>query len=373
MRIGINAQRFEGQRLGVARYIEYLLKHWATMLEPSEEVVLYLRRPLPPGDPLPAGPFRAEVLRPELTGLAWENVSLRRGAKGADVLFGPSYTLPLAYRGRSVVALHSVNEVWPGTHPWWYRHTYSRLYRASARRATRVIVVSQSIASDIQGYYGIPDEKIDVVPNGVDDIFRPLDDQDAVHAAQRTWIGDDRPYILFVGKLSQRRNIPVLLEAFARAKQAERLPHVLLLFGPNHLDLPLEQLTRELGIADSVLQTDGRLSRHAELVPVYNGADLFVSASSYEGFSLTMVEAMACGTPVVAVDRAAQREIVDGAGLLVDEATVDALADAIARMLGDDQLRSGMRERGLERARLFRWEHAARRTLEVLRRAATAA
>jgi len=369
--IGVNARRLEGQRLGVGRYIEYLVRHWAGMLDTGEEVVLYVREPLRPGDVLPPR-FRAEVLGPRLTGLTWENGPLVRGARSADVLFCPSYTRPFAYRGRSVVAIHSMNEVESGTHPWWYRFTYTPLYRSAGRRADSVIVPSESTRTDISSYYGIGEERLVVVPQGVDDSFRPVTDPAILRATRERWLGADRPYACFVGKLSQRRNIPLLMQAFAEAKRERDLPHALLLFGPNHLGLPLDKLAREFDIVDSFVQVDGKVEEHSELAAVYSAADLYVSASAYEGFSITLVEALACGTPVVTVKRAALREIADGAALLVDEPEVEALGDAIGTVLSDDELRRDLGARGLERAKSFRWEDTARKTLDVIRAVATA-
>lgn len=370
MRIGVNGRRLVGQRLGIGRYIEYMLKHWNTMLIPSETVTVYVKEPFDPQGLGLSRAFSSRVLRPNVHGFIWENLALPVGARACDVLFCPSYMLPATYRGRSVVAIHSMNEVWPGTHPWWYRFTYSPVYRLSAKRATRVIVPSQSTLEDIQEYYGIPAEKIEIVAQGADDVFQPLEDPDLVAATRRRWLGDDRPYVVFVGKLSERRNIPALIEAFARVKREAGVPHSLLLFGPNHLGIPIAELAREHEVADSVVQTDGRVDDHSEVVAVYNAADLYVSASSYEGFSLTMCEAMACGTPVVAVDRAAQREIVGDAGILVADDSADAIADGIARALSNDSLRAALRHRSIERSALFRWRDKAERTLEIIREVA---
>jgi glycosyltransferase involved in cell wall biosynthesis len=131
-------------------------------------------------------------------------------------------------------------------------------------------------------------------------------------------------------------------------------------------------MASELGISDSVVQTDGLVTEHWELVPIYNAADLYVLPSSYEGFSLPILEAMACGIPVLTTNRAALAEIASGYALLVDDLTVEALSDAMARALNDPQLRQHLRARGLERARSFRWEDTARRTLELLRKVAHA-
>src|SRR5438034_7071179 len=123
MRLGVNARRLEGQRLGVGRYIQYLIKHWGAQRVPGEEFRLYLRQPLRPDDRLPDG-FSAEVLRPALTGMAWESANLPRRTGHDDVLFCPSYSAPAIARTKTVVAIHSTNEIEAGTHPWWYRFTY---------------------------------------------------------------------------------------------------------------------------------------------------------------------------------------------------------------------------------------------------------
>ncbi len=366
MRIGVNARRLEGQRLGVGRYIEYLIKHWAPLLGPDDEVILYLREPLRPGDVLPDG-FRAEVLGPRLTGLSWEFVNLPRRRRAVDVLFCPSYTRPPLYGGRTVVAIHSTNEVQAGTHPWWYRFTYTPLYRRSALDADRVIVPSASTLDDIRALYEVQRDKLVVVPQGVDDDFGRVEDSDALERARLRWLGSDVPYVLFVGKLSQRRNIPTLIRAFARAKRAGELPHKLLLMGPNHLDHPLARIAAEAGVSDAVVQTEGKVDSHAELAAVYSGADAYVNASTYEGFSMTLVEALACGTPVVTVDRAALAEIAGDAAVLVPEPDEQQLADAMLHVLQDPDARRDLSARGIERAAHFRWEDTARATLEVLR------
>lgn len=372
MRLGVNARRLSGQRLGIGRYIEYMVKYWDEMLTPSERVTLYVQEPLPDDGLKLSDAFSVRQLRPRLTGALWENMLLPRRSADLDVLFGPSYTMPLAYRGRSVVAIHSINEIQPGAHPWRYRLTYTPWYRASALKADRVIVPSQSTSADIQRHYGIAPEKIDVVAEGVDDSFVPLDDEELVHATRVRYLGVDRPYILFVGKSSQRRNIPNLMAAFSLLKKRDGIPHHLLLMGPNPLGLPLEEMASDLGITDSFVQTEGRLGSHQEIIAVYNAADLYAYPSTYDGFSLTVVEAMACGLPVVTVDRPAIQEIAGGCALMIDEPTVDALADGMYQVLSDPALGEDLRKKGLERAGTLRWRNTAQQTLDVLRGVAQA-
>ena len=372
MRIGVSAWRWGGQRLGVGRYIEYLLTYWSRMVGPDDRVIIFSHAPFDQ-DLLDLSPaFAARVLGPKMTNALWENLLLRRAAPDLDVLFGPTYTLPLIYRGRSVVAIHSVDEAEPGVHSTWHHLTFSQRYRWSARRADKVIVNSQSTRERVRDVYGIPDDKIEVIWLGVEDTFRPTDDPALLRATRVQYLGVDRPYILFVGGLSRRRNIPTLLEAFSLLKKRAKIEHHLLLVGPNRADLPLRRLAEQFDIADRVTQIDGVFATHRELVPIYNAADLFVLPSSSEGFSLTMAEAMSCGTPVITVNRAALGEVAEGYALTIEEPDVELLAAAMERVVGSAETRQQLRARGLERARSFSWEDTARRTLNVLRQVATA-
>src|SRR5262245_60410938 len=170
MRFGVDAQRLEGQqRLGVGRYIQYLVKYWSQTLAPGEQMTLYSRDPVNGHEMSLSGSIANKVLRPRLTTITWQNIVLARHAREVDVLFCPSYSMPLRYPGRTVLAIHSVNERLPGAHPWWYHLSYEQIYRASAKKADRIIVPCQATRHDLQEFYGIPDERIDVVAQGADD------------------------------------------------------------------------------------------------------------------------------------------------------------------------------------------------------------
>lgn len=370
MRVGVSAWRLSGQRLGVARYIEYLLKYWSTMLEEEDRCTLYVHEPADTALLDLSSAYDARLVRPRLTNALWENLLLPFSARNLDVLFGPSYTLPLAYRGRSVVSIHSVDEVQPGAHSLWHQLTYTQKYRLSCRRADRVIVNAVSTKERVHEAYGVPEAKIDVIWLGADDGFQPVDNPDLLRATRIRLVGADRPYVLFAGGLSRRRNVPMLLEAFGILKREEKIPHALLLFGPNRSKLPLDDLTRRFGIENDVVQTDGRVAHHHELVPVYGAADLFVLPSSSEGFSLTLAEAMSCGVPVVTVNRAALGEVAYGYACTIEEPRVDALAGAMYSVLSDENRSRELRAKSLERAKSMRWRETARRTLDVLRRVA---
>jgi len=371
MRLGINAMRLSGQRLGVGRYIEYMLRYWERFLQPSDSVTIYVREPFDKRTLNLSDAYTVKLLESSLGGVLWEHLALAPRHREMDVLFCPSYTMPLHYRGRCVVATHSVNEVQLGAHPWWYNLTYSQRNRLSARRADRVIVPSESTRHHVERIYGVAPGKIDLVVEGVPETFHPLKDSAQLQAVRRKYLGDDRPYVAFVGKLSQRRNIPALIEAFAMLKRRDNIPHSLLLFGPNILGLRLNELTDRFGVTGSVVQNDGILEKHDDIVPVFCAADLFVHPSAYEGFSITTVEAMACGVPVITVNRGAAKEITDGdAAIRVDEPAAASIAAAMRRGLFDQGLRASVRANALERVRAYSYVETARQTLDVCRRAA---
>lgn len=370
MRIGVNARRLEGQRLGVGRYIEALLRHWDRRLRAEDSLKVFVRTPFDKEDLGLSNRVEVCQLEPGLTGAVWENVVLPWQAAGIEVLFCPSYTAPIRYGAAPlVVATHSVNESDPGSSNWKDQYVYGPWYRRSARQATEVVVPAEITAQDVQKYYGVPPDRIHVVPQGADDSFKPLHDESLIRETRRKYLGADVPYVLFVGKLSTRRNIPMLLRAFARFKRETALPHKLLLVGPNHHQLPLTELIAGLDLRDTVVQTDGRFTHHTQIVPIYNGADVFIQPSLYEGFSITTVEAFACGVPVIAANRGGLGEIASGAARMVDDPSEEGLACALAEVLRDPVLRARLREASIERAKLFRWEHTARETWQVLERA----
>lgn len=370
MKYGFNALRLDGQRFGIGRYIEYTLKNMDPLLESDERVVVYVRQPFDKEAIGLSDAFEIREIPSRLNGVWWENLVLGRRWREVDVLFNPSYTIPLTWKGRQVVATHSVNEIFPGTHPWWYNLTYRPRNKVSAQKADAVIVPTETAKVDVQRVYGISATKIDIVPEGVDDSFVPVEDPEALLAVRNRYLGGDFPYILFVGKFSQRRNIPALITAFANLKRQEAIPHKLLLYGKNILNLPIDQLVADLGVTDSVVQINEKLDDHRAILPIYSGADLFVHPTAYEGFSLTIVEAMACGAPVITVGRGAVGEIVDGAAFTIDDPTPEQLTAAIRTTLADPELRASLRRKGLERSKRWRFSETARGNLEVMRRVA---
>lgn len=370
MRLGVNAWRLSGPRFGVARYAQYLISYWSKQLEDHDSLALYLHGPLTEKIPPASTPIEEVVLGPRLTSALWENLILNRHLGDVDVLFSPGYTTPLLYKGKSVVAIHSVNEIEAGRHSAAYKLSYSLKYRLSAHAANRVIANSQSTKDRIVEYYKVPEEKVDVVWLGADDSFRPANNPERDREIRLEYLGEDKPFVLFVGSMSERRNIPMLMKAFSLLKEREQLPHYLLMIGQNHEQIPLAQLAEKFGIADSFVHEVGSFSHHSEIVPIYNAAEVFVLPSFTEGFSLTLAEAMACGAPVITSSQSSLGEVANGYGITLDELNEESLAEAITKVLVNPELRSQLAQLSLERGKELRWEETARKTLDILKRVA---
>lgn len=234
----------------------------------------------------------------------------------------------------------------------------------TARQAAHVLTVSEYSREDLMRCYRLSPTRVTVTPNGVNERFRPIRDAREL-ARVRERYGIVGPYILSLGNLQPRKNLPTLLRAFERlVENWPDLPHRLVIVGKKAwmYDGIFAELSR-LGVADRVVLTD--YVPDDDLPAIYSGAECFVYPSLFEGFGLPPLEAMACGTPVIAGDNSAIPEVVGEAGLLIDMSQVEALTHTMGRTLTDAGLRERLARDGLARAASFTWERAARQTLAV--------
>ena len=242
---------------------------------------------------------------------------------------------------------------------------YLNLDYKSVKKATRIIAVSETTKNDLMHYLGIPDERISVIYVGVDHrLFRPV--------PHRIY---DTPYILFVGSEHPRKNFAGLLEAFSRLKGEPRFKELKLVkvgkAGGQEADFRGQtmEVVSALGLVGEVIFTD--FVPEADLPVYYSGAEVFVLPSLYEGFGFPPLEAMACGCPVVTSNTSSLPEVVGEAGIMVNPYDTDSLAEAMRQVLTNSILREDMVRKGLEQAKKFSWEKAARRTLKVYNQVAS--
>lgn len=368
--IGINAHLLSGQagyrRAGIHGYILNTLAHLPDA-DPELRYTVFVGE----GDPPPHA--RMAIRRSRLpTGhpvarILWEQVALPGQASGLDLVHGMAFAAPLLTGRPSVVTVYDLSFLrYPQRLPAARRLYLRTVTGVSCRRARRVIAISRSTAGDVHRLLSVPRERIDVALPGVGEGFRPLPAQEV--AAFRERQGLPERFLLCLGTLEPRKNLPVLLEAYARLPEATRRGAPLVLVGGKGWGWETLQATiAGLGLGDSV-----RLEGYAadEALPLwYNAATALAYPSVYEGWGLPVVEAMACGTPVLVSDASSLPEAVGEAGLRLPPHDVAAWAAGLHRALEDATWRQQAAERGLARAATFTWQETARSHAQCYRRA----
>jgi glycosyltransferase involved in cell wall biosynthesis len=283
-----------------------------------------------------------------------------------DVLFVPAHVVPLRFPPRCVVTVHDLGYLhFPHAHTALRRIELHLSTMWSARVATHIIAVSQATRDDLVAHYGIAPQKITVVHHGVAPHFRPILDATA-RAAVRERYGMTGRYLLYVGTLQPRKNLVRLIEAFAQAVQDGGMDDVTLVIAGKRgwLTAAIEQRAAEQAVAGRV-HLSGYVD-DGDLPALLSGALAFVFPSLYEGFGMPVLEAMACGTPVLTSTTTSLPEVAGQAALLVPPHDTAALAAALVRLASDTALRESLRERGQERAALFSWKRCAEQTRAVL-------
>jgi glycosyltransferase involved in cell wall biosynthesis len=368
--IGIDASRASvAQKTGTERYAVEIIRALVAAA-PDDRFRLYFNRPPAPGL-LPQGHNARWRVIPSPRLWTVGRLSLELAMRPPDVLFVPAHSLPPVLPRASVATVHDLGYLhFPGEHPRMTRWLRRQSNAWSARRATRVIAISGATRDDLIRREGIDVSKISVVRHGHAPTFRPIDDTALLEGVARRH-GLDGRYLLFVGTLQPRKNLARLLAAFDLLAATDPSISLALVgaqgWHPERLTRALAGLrsrdrVRVLGYVDD-----------ADLPTLMSGAVALAFPSLYEGFGLPALEAMACGTPVLASTTSSLPEVVGDAGLLVDPLDVDAIAAGLARLVADDALRGELRDRGLARAASFTWARAAQETLTVLRAAEDAA
>jgi glycosyltransferase involved in cell wall biosynthesis len=383
LRVGFDGRALSSPAAGVRRYASALLPALIA-LDDLDIVVLG-------GDPglVPEGAAHVDEPRHPPTNLGWSLVGLPRAARRAriDVLHAPAYTAPPwgALWGAPPIVL-TVHDVSYARRPEWYpyRRDFIRraFYRRSARAARLVVTDSEFSAAEIFAAYAIPREHIVVAPLGVSDRFTPA--AGSVGSSSSSSVGSSSacelpqaisaPFVLHVGDLHERRNLPTLVDAVIGARRhfGGAAAVSLVLAGVDRgVGDAVCAIAARAGVPDAVVKL-GAVSEDL-LVSLYRCATALVYPSLYEGFGLPVLEAMACGTPVIASRAASIPEVAGDAGILLDPLDVAAWTAAIVSVVNEDDRRSAMRNRGLARAAEFTWARTAALTAEAYWRASRAA
>ena len=276
---------------------------------------------------------------------------------GADIFIAPDGMMPLRTNVPCIPVIHDLNhEHRPGDLPRRERRYYRRYFPRFARRAARVATVSRFSAEDISATYGINRDKIDVVPNGVAELFSPPAPGEA--EATRREFAAGRPYFLFVSNFSPRKNVEAVIRAYNIFRSHGGGDHLLLLAGRRLY------LTRELdrALASSPYRSDVRFTGSAGrdvLRRLYGAAEALLFVPWLEGFGIPVVEAQRCGTPCILSDTTSLPEVSGGAALCVSPADAEAIADAMARLINDEALRRRLTHDGIANSMRYSWNTAA--------------
>lgn len=364
MILGVNGIRLVANRSGVARCIEAILRSFDELEHPFTKIRVYTPQPVSSDIYLPAFAENV-VLSSKLPQGAWEQITMLKEHGNSNLLLCPSYVSPLAARCPTFLIHHGSYEGYPQAFDWWTLYKARAIYSLSAKRATALSTVSEYSKRDMVKYYGVDPRKINVVPCGVDTRrFYPDRDEKKLSDWRRKVFGTDVPFIMYVGKPTERRNLSALVRAFAELKQ-EGYPHKFLICGASLPGTsPFRRVIDELGLEADISVLD--YVTHEEMPLAYNAASLFVYPSSYEGFGMPVLEAMACGTPVVALDNTAFPEFAGGVAHLLKDAEVETLKKGMTAVLSDDDWKRQMFEDGPKRAAAYDWRILTRRYLDLM-------
>jgi glycosyltransferase involved in cell wall biosynthesis len=367
-KIGIDARKL--QDFGIGTYIRNLVRALAAIAPDDFQAryVLLVRAEdreqladLPPNFELTVESAPVYSAR-ELVTLSWQLWRQR-----LDLYHATHYVLPLAAPPRVVVTIHDIiHLLYPEFLPNRLAFFYARrMIQRSLTRGERIIAVSQNTRSDLMETFGVDGKKIEVIYNGVEDVFRRRLPEEEIERWLHS-LGISRPYLLFVGNPKPHKNLDTVVQAYARARQMAPFDAPLICVGNRSgSEFKIRQRAEQLGIGNQV-RLLGHVAQEA-LPAIYQGATLFLYPTLYEGFGLPVVEAMASGTAVITSNTSALKEVAQSYALLVDPLDIPAMAKAIAQCMAEPEHRAALARLGLRRAQDFSWEKTARRTLGVYR------
>jgi glycosyltransferase involved in cell wall biosynthesis len=365
IKIGIIYGGISEQKAGMDHYLHQVLSAMKRMA-PHHRYVLIDHRP-------EKTPFKEnfeqlvlDLPRPPARVSRWNLRVVPRVLSQFDLVFSPGLYGPVRIPPQvsSVMVVHDLTRyLFPHFFPFNAMQKILDLwaYPAMLRRYDHILAVSQTTQQDLNRLFKIPEQKITVTYHGAEEAFRPLNSQTVENRLRQSY-NIKKPYILFLGTLEPRKNIPALLKAF-RGLLAQ-IPHDLVLVGQK--GWKWEPVMAEMEKPD----LKGRVHwvgyvEDADRVLFYNGAEFFVYPSWYEGFGMPLLEAMQCGCPVIASGVSAMPEVVGEAGILIDPHRTEDLRQAMLRLIREPGLKEKLTRIGLEQAKKFSWENSARKTLEV--------
>ena len=362
MLVGIDASRSVADRpTGIETYSRQLIKALLDQQSPHQFRLYFRSRP-------PEGLFIGAQMRTIPFPRLWTHVRLAWEMAQAppEMLFVPSHVVPPIHPRRTLVTVHDLGYLFfPEAHPWQQRTYLDLSTRWNVRAASHVLADSQATKTDLIDHYRIDPDRITVAYPGKDESLEPVDDPTVVQVVKATY-DIEGDYFLFLGTLHPRKNLSRLVEAFKQFRSSDPESGVqLVLAGKSGwLCEDLVNQIRELDLGDCI-KLPGYVAAE-DKAALLSGAIGFLFPSLHEGFGLPVLEAQACGCPVITSTDSSLPEVAGDAALLVDPRDVHAIAGAMRRVVDDHDLQADLRERGLINVQRFSWESCARTVLHAM-------
>jgi len=367
IRVGIDARSLvEARKDGIAYYTQNLVSE--LIKDDSVEFVLYFNKGA-------AEIKRANVALKSLRGpnIAWPQLRLSlnflTSKPPIDLLLSPSHSVPLYCPVPSIPIIYDLAYFKFKKYFTWFDYIMlaKLTTNLAVKNSSHLITISQSTKKDIIKYFNVSPDKISVIyPSYNNNIYYPRQSGDVVKVKSKYNIQSD--YIIYVGTLQKRKNIVRLIKAFAKLKKTDKISGQLVLVGKKGwLYEDIFTIVKELKLQKEVIFT-GYVPLE-ELPALISGAKYYVLPSLYEGFGLPLLEAMACGTPVITSNVSSMPEVCQEAGLLInDPYDVTEIYQQMKTLYYDENLRAELSNQGLERCQAFSWEKCARETIAVIKK-----
>jgi glycosyltransferase involved in cell wall biosynthesis len=365
MRIGINTRSLLGQKMeGFGNYTLEIVKRLAKA-HPEHTFICYFDRPVDPQFSFGPNVICKSVFPPTrhpFLYVIWFQWRLKRAIQKdqLDIFWSPDGMFPLGIKTPILATIHDLNfEHFPQDLPKWVAWYYTKYFPLFAKAAHKIITVSEATKQDLISSYQIPKEKISVIYNGVNTIYKPLTDKEKEIVQQQ--LGFKEPYFLFVGSLHPRKNIHRLLQAFQLYAQSEATFQLVIVGAAMWKDQSFEI---ESGLAKRI-HFKGHIQTET-LAKIMAAATAFVYVPYFEGFGMPLAEAMATQTPIIAGNKSCLPEIAADAALYVDPFDVEAIARAMEQLKNDVALQSQLIENGKQRVLAFDWDNAAKKVWQEI-------
>lgn len=285
--------------------------------------------------------------------------------KGVDFLhLSDIFYLPT----RRIPTLATIYDLTPSLFPHYHYarniEFHNRRNKFIAKHAKLVITLSQNSKKDINNVMGMPASKIRVIPGAISDKYYPIKNRTLIQKVLRKYHLKEGQYFLFIGTIEPRKNIEGILQAYAKIRNQIKSPFKVVIIGEKAWGWKnLQKNIKKLNLEKKILVT-GYIP-DADLVPIINGAKLFIYPSFYEGFGLPVLEAMACGIPVISSNTSSLPEVIGDSGFMVDPNDHNKLASYMLKIIHDTKLHAKLSKKALERSKLFSWKSSAQKTLKV--------